>query len=107
MRWGVIAIGLALAGCGARMVPPAAGPSAPVSNYNPPAARPQGSTPIAPQPVAVIASATNALGAGVVAGPAIGLVAVQRRAGGAFARRVQDILFVVDAPARPVGADPG
>lgn len=96
MRWGVAAIGLALAACGGRVVPPASGPGvAPVRSgavstapaYNPPAVRPTPSTPIAPQPTAVIpASATSAVQAGVLAGPALASLPLDpRQATGAIA----------------------
>lgn len=87
MRWGVILLPVALAACGGRVVPAGSGvgpapgrPSAtrpPATSYQPtnsqPAvARPIPATPIAPQPVgAVPADATSAVMAGVLPGPAL------------------------------------
>ncbi len=78
IRGGIaVALALALSACGGRVVPPEAGPR-PVDsrpsqpNYNPPAARPVPSTPLAPQSVgATNPAATSALAAGLLAGPQV------------------------------------
>lgn len=97
MRWGVLVLGLALAACGGRVVPPAAGPAPyrpsaqpaqPRSpGYQPPAARPIAAIPIEPRPVgAVPANATSAVMAGVVPGPVLTSLPLDaRQAAGAVA----------------------
>lgn len=72
-----MALGLALSGCVAGVVPPAAGPrpvdSRPLEQpYNPPAARPVAATPMAPQATGVAnPAATSAVQAGLLAGPPV------------------------------------
>lgn len=84
----ILLAGLALAGCGGRVVPPGTGaaPYRPAAAGQPPAARPIAATPIAPQPVgAVDPGATSAVAAGLVAGPAPGSLIDPRQAAGALA----------------------
>ena len=90
-----LTLALALTACGGRVVPAAPGmaparPAAstyPLTNPQPAAARPIPATPIAPQPVgAVPVDATSAVLAGVLSGPALGSLPLDRRqAAGAVA----------------------
>lgn len=111
---GGLALAALVAACSGGIVPQGAGPTSagsppPRAEINVPVRQPTPSTPIAPVAVAAVAGATNAITAGLVTGPALTMLPIDRaqadRALAAFRISCPSLVRRTDASGLTSGAD--